>query len=551
MFEEKMTGFTRAAVAAVLLAVALFIPAPAQAQINIVPNGTVEKVDPSNSAMPMYWEYNKWGGATNAAFVWLPNSTTGNHTLHTQVFSGTDTLPCTYGDAKWWTKAFSIYPGGGAYTFSNSYRGTVNSQVMIMATLSSGGTMYVWVADLKPSSTWATVTKTISLPVATTKIRIMHKICSVGWLETDNYALYKGSSTGKDAGTSPDTVWPPPLGDAGITPGSDATVPTTGAVISVAFDDGWLSVHKNALSIMKKQDIRATHFIHADYVDKKGYQADYMSSTQLKDFHNAGHEMGSHAWDKEWADKDEYLNAATLDAQLQKSLNKLKGFGFDVKGFAPPGGEGIDNAAVIKKVAQYYKYQRTIVEGMNTAPYQPLRLVTQTVLSTTSLATLQGWVASAKQQNAWLILLYHRITTPAKYTTEVTPLNFIDQMGVLKASGMPLKPIGEVLGIWKPYNTGKTDAGSSTNDSGSTTVSDLGGTPWTDFYTPPVPSADGGFIPGRDVSTYDQGNYSMPRPWPLDDDGLCSVTPTTPADALPGIGILMLLSLAFLRRGRF
>jgi len=530
-----------------LLAVAWLAPAPAQAQINIVPNGDVEKVDPSNSNLPMYWEYNKWGSGSNAAFVWY-----NKHTLHTEIFSGSGALPCTYGDAKWWTKAFPIYAGGGKYTVSLKYRSSVKSQVMIQVSLASGGTAYVWVADPPVSSSWTTVSNTVNMPVATKKIRIMHKICATGWVESDNFAMYKGAGPPSDAGVKPDTVWPPPLGDAGsTTPGSDSGATTNvGAMISVAFDDGWLSVHKNGLATMKKQGIRATHFIHSDFVDKTGYQAEFMTPTQLKDLHNAGHEIGSHALNHDdWATNDGYLTASTLDAHLKNSREKLKKYGFNVVGFAPPGGEGIDNLTVQKRVAYYYKYQRSIKWGLNTYPYNTNALKSHIVINTTTLANLKSWIDTAKQQKAWIILLYHRIETPAKYSTQVTPLTFIDQMGVIKASGLPIKPIGEVLGIWKPYSAAQSDGGSSSTSDASTTTSDLSGTAWNDAYRPPVPSPDASQIPTYDLPQRDITHYAMPRPWPLDDDSRCSVTPTSARD-LPGLGILLLIGVALLRRRR-
>jgi len=550
MHIRKLAGPRTRLLAVPALAAAVLLWSPTALGQDIMRNGSLTLQDPVNSKLPMYWITNKWGSASTAGFVWLNSG--GNRTIHVEVYSGSGTLPCASGDAKWMTKPLPVYPGGGKYTLSNRYRSTVPSALMVKANLSSGGQVYINAASLSSSGgAWKTANKTINIPVATTTVEVMHKICATGWVETDDYKLYKGLGPNPpvDAGVTPDTGGLPPLWDANVPKVTDAgTVVPAGGVISVAFDDGWLTVHKNALPEMKKQGIRATHFIHSTFVDKKGFTADFMGSKQLKELHTAGHEIGSHALNHDdWAVKDQYLTASTLDKHLKDSLATLKGFGFNVVGFAPPGGEGIDNITVQKAVLSYYKYQRSIKWGLNQYPYNVSALKSHIVINTTTLTSLKSWVDQAKNQNAWLILLYHRVDTPANVETKVTPLQFIDHMGVLKASGMPVKPIGEVLGIWKPYSSSSADGGSATVDSGGTTpVVDLGGNPWGDATTP-FPGPDAGFA-GFDAATRDQGIYSMPRPRTVDDDGLCSMGGG--AASLPAMALVLLLGMVLMRRRR-
>ena len=517
----------------------------AMAQLNYVPNGTVEKVDPGNPAKPMYWEYSKWGVAANAGFTWK-TETNGNRYLHTQVLSGTGTLPCSAGDAKWWTTSFLIPAGGGSYTVTDQYRSNVDSQLIVLANLTIGGNpIYVTAANLQAASSWTTVTKTVSLPTNTYSVRLLHKICTTGWLETDNFGLYQGIGTGTDAGVA---------ADSGTWPGSDASGTGSGAQISIAFDDGWVSIYNTGLPIMKSMGIRGSHYIHAGYVDNLQKITYHMTSPMLIKFHKAGHEIGSHAWSSEWAENDDYLDATKLDNQLSWSLTRLKSYGFDIQGFAAPGGEGVDNQAVIAKVKSYYKYLRTIVQGVNTTPYDPYYLKARTILNTTTSTQIQGWINEAKAKNAWLILLYHRIRTPAVYETEVTPATFQSQLALIKASGLPIKPVGEVLGVWKstaalPYDAGTAPVGDAgVADTGSSPVTDVGGSSWGDWY--PTYNDAGTTSTDAATTTADAIYYSMPRPWPLDDDSRCSVSNS--GDGLPtGTAlVLMLILAAALRRRR-
>ena len=61
--------------------------------------------------------------------------------------------------------------------------------------------------------------------------------------------------------------------------------------IALCFDDGTASVYANAFPIMEKYGFKSTQYVIADFVDTGGY----MSSDQVKEMADAGHEIGSHS----------------------------------------------------------------------------------------------------------------------------------------------------------------------------------------------------------------------------------------------------------------
>lgn len=60
--------------------------------------------------------------------------------------------------------------------------------------------------------------------------------------------------------------------------------------ISIAFDDGYLSVYKRAFPILSKHDFTATMFPVANWIGRKGF----LSKAQLKELVEAGWSLGSH-----------------------------------------------------------------------------------------------------------------------------------------------------------------------------------------------------------------------------------------------------------------
>jgi MYXO-CTERM domain-containing protein len=458
------------------LCAALLVSAPvggAAAQ-NLVPNPSVEKADPTDSTRPQSWETDTWGDV-KATFTYQNTGYDGSRSLRLDV-----TASGSQGDAKWWSRAFSVTAGGGAYTVSDTYRSSVKSTLMVRAISNSGSGNSSWITvkNLDPAASWTRASGSISLPSWTEQVRVLHFIQARGWLETDSYEMRAAGSSGQ-------------------------------GVVSVVFDDGWVSAYNQALPVMGTRALRGTFFIVADYVDKPGYQADYMVSSQLKQLAASGHEIASHCWDH--VDL-RTLSAAAVSSQLSRSRTKLEGYGLKVVGFAPP--FGATNAAITGQIQQQYGYSRGLTAGINTPPYDRYNLRTDIVADTTTLSAFQGLVQSAQAQNGWLILLYHRFSSQPSGSTYVSPANFKQQMDYLVSAKVKVLPVGEVLGLWKPSSIVTGDGG--VTDGGKSFA-----------RPPPVPRGDWG-TPG----------------------GCAVAAASDPGAAGPGAALLLLLLLGICRTRR-
>lgn len=417
----------------------LLISSPASAE-NLIPNPSVEISDSSNPDLPADWEYNSWG-STNANFAYLKNGHTGQRSLRVQITSRKD------GDAKWWTKPINVPVGGGLYRVADYYRANCNSELMVQAIGANNTIQWITVQVLPASNAWTEASHTINLPDGIQQVRVLHVLRENGWLEADSFSMEREAPLIIDSG----------IIDSGLNRDGTPQNP----IISISFDDGWTSVFEQALPILDKLQLRASHYIHAEYVDKTGYQYDYMTSKQLAQLYQKGHEIGSHALSEEWSTIID--NLEKVEEHLTKAQNILKGFGFAPVGFAPPNGAYNDH--VLKKVKQHHSYMRTIKEGINTYPFDIFQLKCFIITPPITAADISHWVAQARDQKAWLILLYHRLDSSTPADTFVTPEQFQEHMTVIAQSGISVLPLGEALGIWHPSKPmDKIDAHTSLQD---------------------------------------------------------------------------------------
>jgi peptidoglycan/xylan/chitin deacetylase (PgdA/CDA1 family) len=167
----------------------------------------------------------------------------------------------------------------------------------------------------------------------------------------------------------------------------------------------------------------------------------YMSSSQVLQLRNAGNEIASHTVTH--PDMVQ-LTPAQQDVELQQSKADLEALiGAPVANFCTP--YGSYNDALLAKIKQVYSSHRTVQSGFNTkADTDFYQLKVQNIYNTTTKADVAGWVATAKAQGSWLILVYHEImSSPGQYDT--TPALFDAQLQAIQASGLTVKTLAGAM----------------------------------------------------------------------------------------------------------
>ncbi|GAC1494211.1 MAG: hypothetical protein NVS2B15_15410 [Pseudarthrobacter sp.] len=205
-------------------------------------------------------------------------------------------------------------------------------------------------------------------------------------------------------------------------------------MISVTFDDGWTSQFDNALPILNKYAVPATMYIYTQAINQAPSS---MTQAQIQAFASRGDEIASHTVTHPHLMT---LTADQVNAELSQSRATLQGmFGPSAAlDFASPYGES--NAATTAAVKTYYGSQRNTEPGFNAAAvFDPYNILVQNVDSTTTAATVQGWIDSAKANGTWLVLVYHEVGASLGGDIYHTDTPMLDaHMAAVKNSGLPM-----------------------------------------------------------------------------------------------------------------
>lgn len=148
--------------------------------VNIIQNGTLFTSFPLG-AIPTGWLKGSWGSNTVAYAV----ETNGYSDSSSVSVSMTNYVS---GDAKWIFEPVLV-TAGASYTFSDYYKSTAESDLLVEFTDSSGAISHLWLGNLATATTWTQVSKTIVVPSGVVKMTVHHRLLSGGVLQTDDYAI--------------------------------------------------------------------------------------------------------------------------------------------------------------------------------------------------------------------------------------------------------------------------------------------------------------------------------------------------------------------------
>lgn len=259
-------------------------------------------------------------------------------------------------------------------------------------------------------------------------------------------------------------------------------------LVSIVFDDGTGDIWNNAIPLLDTKGYKTTQFVVGRLIGTSGY----MTSNQLVELSNAGHELASHTWTHRSLIT---LNSTELHNETVTAQSNLRSMlpscvlsnrageerCFDQ--FAYPFGDM--NQTVLNKVRSTYRSARGTEDGLNTLLVKHTgttspesmhirhRIHTQIVLNPTAggggVTELQGWLNGAKRSRTWLVLLYHRVKSqPDAYG--LTPTQFSGHLNAIEASGICVTPMHKALNEIQLQNTyqavcGKPGLNSAGNDS--------------------------------------------------------------------------------------
>jgi len=350
---------------------------PAPTAADLILNPSLEYLDAGKQ--PIGWSQGGWG-TNNAAYSVYNPGESGSYAAQVQITTYTN------GDAKWYFAPVAVTPNY-KYTYTDYYQSNIASSVMVQIQLGDGTAQYSSLGNLAAAQAWTKFTGSFSTPPNAKTVTVYHLISGVGWLRTDNFGLVQ--------------VVPSQLG--------------TG-MVSLNFDDGWLSAYQNAYPILKAAGFKATFNIFTDAFNDS---YDYMTLAQAKSLYATGNEIGSHSVT--------HSDLTTLPAtQLTNEISGSKSWfaqnGILTTTFAYPYGAYNQSVETAVKNAGYVA-ARSSDNGYNDKASDKYALRIFSVENTTTIAQIKTVIDYAKANKVWLILLVHEVlanTAGKQYSTTPT-----------------------------------------------------------------------------------------------------------------------------------
>ncbi len=359
---------------------------------NLLSNSDFETVDPANPTFPQGWAPLK-DGPIEATFGYANAGYQSGHSITTSIISGT-------GDAHWYMSQPVAVNGQGYFIYSGYYKSTTRVNISIEVQTGSDQPAYLHVGLLDPAPQWTPFAQEIFIPIGATSFTIIPSITKTGSFSLDKPNLSVVPLSGFEQG-----------------------------MVSITFDDGYRGIYEQAWPALKQNNLVSTQYIIANDHNF----GIYMTDKQIKAMAAAGNEIGSHSLNHD--DQTKLIGKQlTNDASLSKLLLGRLSNGQQITSTASP--YGSYGSEALTAYAHCYTTHRTATGGYNTSLLNPYTLKVQDVSSTTTQAELQQWLAQAKHDKTWLILVYHNAgdQSNSEYTVNIDQLN--SQMKAIKSSGL-------------------------------------------------------------------------------------------------------------------
>lgn len=388
-------------------------PAPPANSSNLIGNASVET---SVNNAPTNWAADGYG-TNDRTFTYETNGHSGSSSLKTTITSYSGE-----GDAKWFFAPVNV-TAGGTYKYSNWYKSDVATQLNVMVTFADGTTSFYYLASAPQSADWAVASGTFEMPANAKTATVFQALSSVGYLQVDDFSFESYQPT-----------------------------PFSRALVSLSFDDGWLSTYTNGLPLLEKYNLVSTQYLLTSTLD----YPDYMDASMIQAFKNQGSEIAAHTVNHcdltgKFTDDPAVcpvpISAAQVNSELTDSKATLETIaGTPVTDFATPYGAYSADVIAAIKAAGYTSHRSTDVGYNSLDSFDPYNIKVQNVTDLTTVDQVKAWIDEAIANKTWLVIVYHEVgTTVADPTYAVSPANLEQQLAYLKETGVSVVTVSQAL----------------------------------------------------------------------------------------------------------
>jgi peptidoglycan/xylan/chitin deacetylase (PgdA/CDA1 family) len=181
--------------------------------------------------------------------------------------------------------------------------------------------------------------------------------------------------------------------------------------VSFAFDDGYASTYAVAYPILEQYSYTGTVYTPTDFIDSPGY----VTMFQLHDLETNGWEIGSHGVSHQDLTTLSHGDAAY---EIVKSKAILQQEGFTVTSFSTPYGESL--VTLREFIEPNYLAARNAKDRawiLNDIPTMERYDIEATVVTAdTPVEEVEQAILNAKDNNKWLVLVFHDLNGEGKYS---------------------------------------------------------------------------------------------------------------------------------------
>lgn len=207
-------------------------------------------------------------------------------------------------------------------------------------------------------------------------------------------------------------------------------------VVTIAFDDGWISTYTNGLPVLDEFKFPGTFYIMSNFFS----DTQYMSLAQAQSLIDRGHQVGSHTVSHAHLPD---LDSSDLTYELEASKKQLEAKLGPITDFASPYGEYDED--VLEAIKPLYRSHRNVISDINTFEnFNIYELKSPNVTVATTNEEIMHWLNKAKETSGWLILTYHEINDSGREYS-LSAERFREQMQLVQESGMPVQTLDSVL----------------------------------------------------------------------------------------------------------
>jgi peptidoglycan/xylan/chitin deacetylase (PgdA/CDA1 family) len=370
--------------------------------ISDLPNNSVEVASTADATLPDQWNHDGWG--TNmATYEYANGGHTGSRSIKLTVTNYQS------GDAEW-VYAAQPLARGKDYQFTAWYKTDTIPHAVVHYFKDDGSEDFFGLSDPEPDGTanWQKYSAVFNVPQDVKAVSVYFFLTNNGTVQTDDYSVLPYSYLGFDKPR-----------------------------VTLTFDDGFENNITTVIPVLDQYGMKSTYCIST--ANAEGIPENEAIIQQIA---NDNHEICAHTVNH----PDLTATSTTaVDYELSHAQSYLQALtGQPVKDFVSP--FGMYNKAVVNQIAQYYQTHRTTDEGYNSKDsFDPYRLLTQNMQTSTTLAQFQGWVNKAKADKTWLILTYHVIDTTDLTEFDTLKVDFDAQMQWLAQSGVAVQTMEQAL----------------------------------------------------------------------------------------------------------